>query len=62
MTRYFNLKSVYGIETVDELSRKDFDKLRDFTAELRRLRIEYHLSGMPVYISTRSTKEWRNRA
>jgi hypothetical protein len=61
MTKYFNLRSVYGVETVDELSRNDFPTLKEYTAELRRLRTEYHLSGMPVYISTRSTKEWRNR-
>jgi hypothetical protein len=61
MTKYLNLKSVYGTETVDELSRNDFATLKEYTAELRRLRTEYHLSGMSVYISTRSTKEWRNR-
>jgi hypothetical protein len=62
MTRYFNLKTPYGTETVDELSRNDFPTLKEYAAELRRLRTEYHLSGMSVYISTRSTKEWRNRA
>ena len=65
MTRYFNLKSVYGVETVDELSRNDFPTLKEYRNELRRLITEYNMvynpSGLHVYISTRSTKEWRNR-
>jgi hypothetical protein len=66
MIRYFNLKSAYGTETVDELERKDFPTLKDFRNELRRLITEYNMaynpSGLHVYISTRSTKEWRDRA
>jgi hypothetical protein len=59
--RYFNIKSQYGIETVDELDRKDFATYKEFKEELLRLKKEYHLSGIPVYISQRCTKEWRNR-
>jgi hypothetical protein len=61
MVRYFNLKTAYGIETVDELSRNDFPTLKEYVQELRRLKTEYQTAGMSVYISTRSTKEWRHR-
>ena len=61
MTKYFNLKTVYGTETVDELSRNEFPSLKEYVNELRRLRTEYHTAGIGVYVSTRSTKDWRNR-
>jgi hypothetical protein len=57
--RYFNIKSIYGVETVDEINRKDYKTYRDFLTELRRLKKEYLLCGMNVYISQRSTKDWR---
>ena len=59
MTKYFNLRTSYGVETVDELSRSDFATLKEYRTELRRLASEYRLAGMGVYISARSTKEWR---
>jgi hypothetical protein len=61
MTKYFNMRTVYGVETVDELSRADFSTNKEYRAELSRLRREYHVAGMGVYISSRSTKEWRER-
>jgi hypothetical protein len=59
--KYINLKSSYGIETVDQLSEKDFSSYKDFLQEFRRLLSEYRLAGMPVYSSNRCTKEWRNK-
>lgn len=59
MIRYFNFKSFYGVETIDEINRKDFNSYKEFKTELRRLLKEYYLCGMNVYISQRSTKEWR---
>lgn len=56
--RYFNIKTSLGVETVDQLDRDDFDSYRDFVAELRRLKSEYKIAGMNVYISQRATKEW----
>ena len=56
--KYFNIKSVYGVETVDELNRKDFKTYREFKNEVRRLLGEYHLSGMNVYLSSRCDKTW----
>lgn len=61
MKRYLNMKSVYGTETVDELELKDFNSYKEFWRELRRLRDAYRLCGMPVYISQRSTKDWREK-
>lgn len=56
--RYLNMRTVHGIETVDELNPKDFNTFRAFRKELRRLRNEYILCGMNVYISQRCTREW----
>lgn len=59
--RYFNLKTNYGVETVDQLDRNDFNSYGEFKTELRRLLNEYRISGMYVYISQRCTKEWSNK-
>tara|TARA_Y100001938_G_C7886032_1_gene327410 strand:+ start:363 stop:551 length:189 start_codon:yes stop_codon:yes gene_type:complete len=58
---YFNVNYGQGVETVDELSESDFESYREFRKEYQRLRAEYHLCQMPVYISQRATKEWYNR-
>lgn len=50
---YINFKGSYGVETVDE-----FDTMK----EAKKMLIEYNMSyGGICYISTRCTKEWRNR-
>ena len=59
MKKYFNMHSTYGIETGDELDSEDFKTHKEFKAELKRLLDEYHFAWMRVYISSRSTKEWR---
>lgn len=58
MKRYFNLKTQYGVETIDEINRNDFSSYKEYINELRRLKREYHLSGMNVYISQRACKDW----
>lgn len=60
MTRYLNFKSVYGVETVDSLCSDDFQSAKEFRKELSRLVREYHLAGMPVYVSRRCTKDWNS--
>ena len=57
--KYLNLKTVYGVETVDELNIKDFKTRKEFIIELKRLQNEYRISGMAVYISSRCSKDWR---
>lgn len=59
MKRYLNLKTVYGVETVDELELKDFKNRSSFNKELKRLKGEYHLAGMSVYSSQRAASNWR---
>ena len=56
MTRYINLKTGHGVETVDQLERKDFESYKAFKIELNRLLTEYRLSGMAVYISQRQSR------
>lgn len=60
MVRYLNIKTSYGIETVDEVRREDFNSHKEFIQELRRLKREYNIAGMLVYTSQRCTKEWNN--
>jgi len=56
---YFNIKTEEGVETIDELDSSKFAKRRDFIAEKRNMIENYWMSGVNVYISSRSTKEWR---
>ena len=56
--RYFNMRTNYGIETVDELNPSDFNSIKEFRKELRRLTYEYRLAGMNVYISQRPDNTW----
>ena len=58
---YLNLRTCQGVETVDELSKKDFKSYREFREEARRLVREYHLAGMAVYLSHRPTKDWTQK-
>jgi hypothetical protein len=57
--KYHNYKTGYGIETVDQIDQKDFIWYKEYRQELRRLLNEYRSAGMDVYISSRSTKDWR---
>lgn len=58
--KYFNLKSVYGVETVDQIDRKDFGSHKEYKAELKNMLSGYREAGMPVYLSQRCTNDWRN--
>ena len=70
MKRFINMRSNYGVETVDSLyfdEFKQWDEIRDlspyeqrkaFKRELNRLITEYRIVGMDVYLSQRSTKDW----
>lgn len=59
--KYFNIKTQYGVETIDQLSPIDFSNWLEFNKEIKRLKNEYHLSGMDVYISQRPCKDWENK-
>jgi len=58
--KYLNLKTIYGIETVDELNKNDFPNYKEYKTELKRLLNEYRIAGINVYISQRCTKDWKN--
>lgn len=59
MIRYINCKTSNGVETVDELNSADFETLKLFKAELRRLVAEYRMAfNMPVWSSQRCDKTW----
>jgi hypothetical protein len=58
---YLNMKTSQGIETVDEFSKEENQTPKEFRAYVSKMVQEYHLSGMPVYRSTRPTKEWASK-
>ena len=62
-TIYLNLKSQYGVETVDQFTQGDdapqnWKEFRKYVNEMLR---NYRESGMHVYKSQRCTQEWRNK-
>lgn len=58
---YLNMRSPYGVETVDEFQREDGQDPKGFRQYVRDMVREYHTTGQPVYKSSRSTKEWAQR-
>ena len=58
--KYFNIKTSQGVETVDHIERKEFATYKEYIAELRRLKNEYFICGMNVYISQRANKYYNN--
>jgi hypothetical protein len=58
-TIYLNMKTKQGVETVDEFTREEGQNPKDFRAYVNSMVKEYRISGMQVYKSSRSTKEWR---
>jgi benzoyl-CoA reductase/2-hydroxyglutaryl-CoA dehydratase subunit BcrC/BadD/HgdB len=61
MTVYLNMKTNNQTETVDQFTRgedapQDPRKFRKYVNEMVR---EYHMSGMPVYKSSRACKDWK---
>lgn len=59
--RYFNLNTIYGVETIDEISPKDFESYKEFKKELNRLIKEYRIAGMNIYVSQRCTNDWTKK-
>lgn len=58
---YLNVRTSYGVETVDSVHREEFNSGKEYRKEITRLIGEYHLAGMPVYSSCRCTKDWKNK-
>jgi len=61
MKRYINTRTENGVETIDEVDSEDFKTTKDFKTEVTRLCFEYKLAGTSCWVSTRATKEWRQR-
>jgi hypothetical protein len=62
MTIYFNFHlSNHIVETIDQISDKDFPNYKEFISEKNRLLTEYRRCIKGVYLSQRCTKEWRNK-
>jgi hypothetical protein len=64
MTHYLNLKTPEGVETLDELNSNDFQTLKEYRAEKKRLINAYRTTSSyfaGVYWSQRSTNYWKNK-
>lgn len=59
--KYFNVKRTWGVETIDDIDINDFKTRRAHLEEIRNRLECYRSIGENVYLSTRCTKEWRNR-
>lgn len=60
---YLNIKTQYGVETVDQIERKDFNSYKEYCIELKRLKNEYRLASncySNIYSSQRCTNDWKN--
>ena len=58
---YLNIKTSEGVETIDSLDPKDFNTIKDFNIELRRLKNEYRFCNSfysGVYSSQRCARSW----
>lgn len=62
-TIYLNIKTVYGVETVDEFTPGNDapNNPREFRKYVKEMVSQYRLSGQNVYTSQRCTKEWREK-
>ena len=58
-TVYLNMRTSYGVETVDQICREDWPDRKSYLNELKSMVENYHLSGMNVYTSRRCTKDWK---
>jgi hypothetical protein len=61
MKRYLNLKTNYGVETVDQINSNDFETLKAFRIELKRLISENHSAGLLVYVSQKADQSWKKK-
>lgn len=60
MIKYFNTRQYGRVETIDQIDRKDFKTYKEYIAELRRLKSEYAMAGIDIYLSQRCTNDWKN--
>ena len=58
---YLNIKSTFGVETIDQIDKKDYTTIKEYKKTIRDLIKDYHISGHNVYTSLRCTKYWKNK-
>jgi hypothetical protein len=56
MTRYLNIKTQYGVETWETVSREDFSTYKEFINEIINIKKNYALMGYSLYTSQRASK------
>ena len=63
-TIYLNVRYSTGVETVDEFTRGSDNApegAKEFRLYVNQMVKEYHLAGIQVYKSQRSTNDWKNK-
>ena len=62
-TIYLNLKSQYGVETVDQFTQGEDapQEPKEFRKYVNEMVRNYREGGMHVYKSQRATKDWKNK-
>jgi len=58
---YVNIKTSFGVETIDEINESDFKTFKEYLAEKRNVIKEYRTIYDNVYFSQRCTKDWKNK-
>ena len=61
MTRYINAHTAQGIETIDELPFNTVYERREFRRVMSEYQLSYYGTGIHVYSSRRSTKDWKDK-
>ena len=56
---YFNMKTNFGVETVDQCINSEWETNKLYKAEIKSMLSNYHLAGMDVYLSSRCTNDWK---
>jgi hypothetical protein len=56
--KYINIKTDFGIETIDEIRLQEFKTRIDYIKEYKRLLNEYRLNGLNAWLSRRACKNW----
>ena len=62
-TIYLNLKSQYGVETVDQFKQGEGapQELKEFRKYVNEMVKNYRENNMQVYKSQRATRDWKNK-
>lgn len=62
-TIFLNMRTSEGVETVDEFTRGEDspNDPREFRQYVTAMIREYHMTGQPVYRSSRPTRAWANK-